>query len=328
MSNGHLRSVPKRTGFPPLWGPGGQSRRKNFFHGGLKAIVFLFVSGVALSSCEDTVVLETDFEEPELVVDAWLTNRSEPQTIRLTETQDYYANRLPTPVEDARVVVCRTAPDTSCFTFLYQGDGRYVWEPAAGDSLGAVGAEFVLGLERDGRQYASQTSLRRVPPIDSIAVRLEEESIGLDEGLYAQLYARDFVGVGDAYLIRTTINDTLLTRPRELSLVYDATFDAGSGTDGIVFIAPIRFSINRTDEDGAPQALDPGDRIRVDLWSLSPEAFFYLSVARDQIQNGDNGIFQIPIANAPGNIFPLEGEEPVLGVFNVAAVSRAARTVE
>ena len=294
----------------------------------MRRSLLLLLTALALWNCEDTVVLETDFTEPQLVVDAWLTNRAETQTIRLTESQDYYANRLPTPVEDAQVVVCRTAPDTSCFTFLHQGDGRYVWESAAGDSLGAVGASFVLGLERGGRQYAGQTTLRRVPPIDSIAVRLEEESIGLDEGLYAQLYARDFAGVGDAYLIRSTINDTLLSRPRELSLVYDATFDAGSGTDGIVFIAPIRFSINRTDEDGAPQALQPGDRISVDLWSLSPEAFYFLSIARDQIQNGDNGIFQIPIANAPGNIFPLDGEETVLGIFNVAAVSRAGRTVE
>ncbi|PPK87705.1 uncharacterized protein DUF4249 [Neolewinella xylanilytica] len=283
---------------------------------------------LVLWNCEDPVTLQTDFDAPQLVVDAWLTNRAEPQTVRLTESQDYYANRLPTPVEDAAVVICRTAPDTSCFTFTYRGDGDYVWEPAPGDSLGAVGTELVLGLERNGLRYGSQTTVKRVPPIDSIAVRFEEESIGLDAGLYAQLYARDFVGVGDAYLIRTTINDTLLNRPGELSLVYDATFDAGSGTDGIVFIAPIRFSINRTDDDGGVVALEPGDSLHVDVWSLSNEAFFYLSVARDQIQNGSNGIFQLPIANAPGNVVALDGEEAVLGVFNVAAVSQASKVVE
>ncbi|MGB3801714.1 MAG: DUF4249 domain-containing protein [Lewinella sp.] len=293
----------------------------------IRSLAILLLA-LMLWRCEDPVVLETDFEEPQLVVDAWLTNRAEPQTIRLTESQDYYDNRLPTPVEEAQVIVCRTTPDTTCFAFLHQGEGNYTWEPAPGDSLGPVDTELVLGLEHDGLRYASQTSIRRVPAIDSIAVGLEEEQIGLEEGLYAQLYARDFVGVGDAYLIRTTINDTLLNRPRELSLVYDATFDAGSGTDGIVFIAPIRFSINKTDEDGAPEAMEPGDRISVDLWSLSPEAFFFLSIARDQIQNGDNGIFQIPIANAPGNVFAIDGEETVLGVFNVAAVSQSTKVVE
>ncbi|WP_116106323.1 DUF4249 family protein [Lewinella sp. IMCC34191] len=288
----------------------------------------LLIAALALYNCEDTVTLETDFEEPQLVVDAWLTNRAETQTIRLTESQDYYANRLPTPVEEAAIRVCIRDSTETCYPFTYQGDGNYVWQPGPGDSLGAVGTELFLIINRQEDNYASQTTIRRVPAIDSIAVNPEEEQIGIDEGLYAQLYARDFVGVGDAYLIRTTINDTLLNRPRELSLVYDATFDAGSGTDGIVFIAPIRFSINKTDEDGAPQPLVGGDRINVDLWSLSPEAFFFLGIARDQIQNGDNGIFQIPIANAPGNVLAVDGEQTVLGIFNVAAVSRAARVVE
>lgn len=288
----------------------------------------LLVLAAAAFACEDPVALATDFENPELVVDAWLTNDATAQTIRLTETQDYYANRLPTAVTDAEVIVCRTAPDNRCFSFAHTEDGNYVWQPAPGDSLGEVGAAFVLAIERDGQRYGSQTSIRRVPPIDSISVQFEEEQIGLEEGRYAQLYARDFVGVGDAYLIRTTINDTLLNRPGELSLVYDATFDAGSGTDGIVFIFPIRFSINRTDDDGAVVPLVSGDRVSVEMWSLSPETFLYLSVARDQIQNGNNGIFQIPIANAPGNVLAEDGSTPVLGAFNVAAVSRATREVE
>ena len=292
----------------------------------IRTLSLLLLSAL-LWNCEDTVQLDTDFDEPELVVDAWLTNRSEPQTIRLTETQSYYANRLPTPVDDADVVVCRSAPDQRCFTFVRQDSGRYVWTPEAGDSLGTVGDEFVLGIERAGLQYGSRTVIKRVPEIDSIAVRLEEEQLGLDEGLYAQLYARDFVGTGDAYLIRTTINDTLLNRPGELSLVYDATFDVGSSTDGIVFIFPIRFSINKTDDDGGVVPLQPGDDIRVDLWSLSPEAFFFLSVARDQIQNGSNGIFQIPVANSPGNVLRLDTEKATPGVFNVAAVSTRTRTV-
>ncbi|WP_116125554.1 DUF4249 family protein [Lewinella sp. IMCC34183] len=287
----------------------------------------LLLLAVCLWNCEDTVLLDTDFDEPELVVDAWLTNRSEPQTIRLTETQSYYANRQPTTVDNAEVTVCRISPDQRCFTFERQDSGRYVWTPAPGDSLGTVGDAFVLGIEHAGLQYGSQTAIRRVPEIDSIAVRFEEEQLGLDAGLYAQLYARDFVGTGDAYLIRTTINDTLLNRPGELSLVYDATFDVGSAADGIVFIFPIRFSINKTDDDGGVVALQPGDDIQVDLWSLSPQAFFFLSVARDQIQNGSNGIFQIPVANSPGNVLRLDTEKPVPGVFNVAAVSRRARTV-
>lgn len=287
----------------------------------------LLLLAVVLWNCTDPIELETDFETPRLVVDAWITNEARAQTITLSLSQDFYDNRLPTGVEDATVVVCRTGDDR-CFDFIHQDSGRYVWTPEADERLGEVGEEFVLGIRRDDTDYASTTTLNRVPAIDSISVQFEEERLGLDEGLYAQVYARDFVGLGDAYLIRSTINDTLLNRPDELNLAFDATFDAGSGTDGIAFISPIRFGINRVDDDGALVPLVAGDRIQVDIWSLSPQAFTFLSVARDQIQNGDNGIFQIPVANAPGNVVNVATGELVLGVFNVAAVSSATKVVE
>ncbi|MCP9236951.1 DUF4249 domain-containing protein [Lewinella sp. JB7] len=293
----------------------------------MRALLLTLLAG-SLWTCTDVIELETDFTDPQLVVDAWLTDEAGPQTIRLSLSQDYYANRLPTPVENAEVVVCRTAPDTACFVFAPRDSGRYVWTPAPGERIGEVGQEFTLGIRHGDENYVGRTSLYRVPPIDSISIQFEEERLGLDEGLYAQLYARDFAGVGDAYLIRSTINDTLLNRPSELNLAFDATFDAGSGTDGIAFIFPIRFSINKTDDDGAFVPLIAGDKVEVELWSLSPEAFYFLGVARDQLQNGDNGIFQIPVANSPGNVFNVDTQESALGIFNIAAVSRAARVVE
>ncbi|THH37718.1 DUF4249 domain-containing protein [Neolewinella litorea] len=278
--------------------------------------------------CTDVIELETDFQTPEIVVDAWLTNQSAPQEIRLSLSQDYYDNRRPTGVTDAEVIVCRTAPDNRCFNFVHQDSGRYLWTPSPGDSLGAVDAEFVLGIQRGTESYGSQATIKRVPDIDSLVVNFQEEQLGQEAGLYAELYARDFPGTGDVYLTRTYYNDTLLLRPFELNLIYDGTFDAGSRTDGLVFISPIRQSINPRDDSGAFLPLQPGDELRVELWSVSQAAYFFLGVARDQLQNGSNGIFQIPVANAPGNVFNLETEGPVLGLFNIAAVSTATRRVE
>lgn len=282
---------------------------------------------LALTNCEDPIDVDSGFTTPQLVVEAWLTNEPEEQTIRLTLTQDFYDNRLPTGVEDAEVIVCRTG-DQRCFPFVHRDSGRYVWTPQDGEVLGEVGDEFALGIERGGEQYVSLTSMRRVPPIDSISFQFEEQALGLDEGLYAQLYARDFPGPGDTYLIRTSFNDTLNQRPQELNLVYDATFDAGSDADGFTFIFPIRFRINRLDDDGSPIPLEVGDSVAVDIWSISQPAFAFLAIAAEQIQNGDNGIFGVPVANAPGNVAKVDSDERVLGIFNVAAVSSAARIVE
>lgn len=295
--------------------------------------LFLFsLFAFALYSCEDPVTLESRFESPELVVEAWVNNISEPQTILLTETQDYYANRLPTPVTDAQVVICQTVdqqPTANCFVFDHEGEGRYVWEPATpGQTLGEIDMEFGLGIQRGDKQYASLTTMNRTATIDSISFQFEEESLGLDEGLYAQLYARDPVGTGDAYLIRTTFNDTLLLNPGELNLAYDATFSPGTGTDGITFIFPIRFAINKQDADGGFLALEQGDHIAVEVISLSDEAYLFLRIVAEQINNGGSGLFDLPVANAPGNIVEVESQEPILGFFNVSATARAQRTVE
>lgn len=288
----------------------------------------IVVISLTLFRCEDPIDLASRFEEPQLVVDAWLTNESKPQTINLTLTQDFFDNRLPTGVTDAQVVVCQTEIGANCFVFEHNDNGRYVWTPGPGQTLGEVGEVFALGVQRGEEQYAAIAPLKRVPVIDSISIQFEEETLATDAGLYAQVYARDFVGIGDTYLIRSTINDTLLQRPQEINIAFDATFDAGSGTDGITFIAPLRFGINKTDDNGAPIPLVAGDRVEVDLWSINTEAFAFLSIARDQITNGDNGIFGLPVANSPSNVINVDTETPILGVFNVAAVSRAEKVVE
>lgn len=284
-----------------------------------------------LYSCKDPVTLDTRFEAPELVVEAWVNNISEPQTIILTETQDFYDNRLPTPVEDAQVIICQTenqVPTANCFVFDYEDSGRYVWTPAvAGQTLGDVGTEFGLGIQRGDQQYASITTMNRTALLDSISFQFEEEALGMEEGLYAQLYARDQVGRGDAYLIRSTINDTLLVRPSELNLAYDATFSPGTNTDGITFIAPIRFFINKQDDDGSPIPLVAGEKVAVEVLSISQEAFLFLSIVQEQVNNGQSGLFDLPVANSPGNVFNVDTDESIRGFFNVAAAVRAERVV-
>ena len=282
------------------------------------------------TSCEDEVTLDSRFEEPELVVEAWLNDQPEPQTITLSESQDFYDNRRPSTVADAQVIVCETVdslPTNNCFVFEHQDSGRYVWTPAPGQTLGEVGTTYGLGIQRGEERYAAISTMARTAIVDSLSFQFEEESLGLDEGVYAQIYARDQPGVGDAYLIRSTVNDTLLLRTGELNLAFDATFSPGTNTDGIAFIFPIRFSINKTDDDGGPIPLQPGETVAVDIIGLSQEAYLFLRIVNEQINNGQSGLFDLPVANAPSNIFNVDTERSVLGFFNVGAVTRVKETV-
>jgi len=290
-------------------------------------MLFIGLGILGAGACTDPVDLDSTFEGPQPVVEAWLTNESVEQTINLSYTQDFFANTLPDPLAGAEVVVCQTSIGNDCFVFAEAEPGRYVWTPSStAEKLGEVGETFTLSIEDGDQVYRSTTNMGRVPDIDSISFQFEEEQLGLDEGLYAQVYARDLPGVGDRYMIRSTINDTFLNRIEELNIAYDAAFDGGTPTDGIYFILPIRFGINKLDSNQSNIPLVTGDVVEVDIWSISATAFDFLRGAQTQIQNGDAQLFAVPVVSTRGNVEDANGEF-VIGMFNVAAVSSAVREV-
>lgn len=288
------------------------------------AAILILVS-IAYTSCEDPIEVDNGFEEAQLVVDGWINNSiDETQIITLTLSQDYFDNRLPDPVNDAQVSVSN---GLTTFDFEPIGDGKYAWTPESGGRIGDIGDNFTLSINYNGEELTSSTSLNRVPEIDSISIYFEDDTFGDNDGLYAELYARDIPGKGDTYWVKSYRNDTLLNRPQELNIVYDATFDAGTDIDGTTFIRPLRFAINALDDDGLPRDLEIGEKVGCEIHSISNEAFQFLQIVQEQTTNGDNSIFALPIANSRGNVFYSNGER-ALGVFNVAAISSLEKIVE
>ncbi len=288
------------------------------------AIVFIF-------SCEDVVPIDVDDAPVQLVVDAWVNNKQEAQTIRLTNTQTFF-DASPTPgVSGANIAIQSSVGEV--FIFEDQGNGNYVWEPDARTHLGEIGEDFQLGIELDGKTYFSASSLSRVPPIDSITQTFEEETTFNEEHIHCNFFARDPLGPGDTYWIKSFQNDNFLNKPLEINVAYDAGFSAGSEVDGLIFIPPIRDTMDPVADavesgEKTPSPWNVGDVARVEIHSISIEAFYFLTVARDQLLNSLNTIFAEPISNTRGNVFSTDEEEEVLGMFVVSAVSELEYTIE
>lgn len=284
----------------------------------MKRIVPVIIFIALLAACEDPIDVTLESGPKQIVVDAWITDESRPQTIRLTFSQDYLDNALPSEVSEASVNV--QSDNGNEYNFEYTSEGNYVWTPGPGESLGKVGDNYVLNISYNGENYSALSSMNRVPVIDSILQEYRDDEVFLDDGIYCNFFARDFVGEGDTYWIKTFKNDTFLNKAAEFNIAYDAAFDSGSEVDGLFFIAPIREFANATDDDGIPVSWTPGDQIRIEIHSITNASFDYLETLRDQLLNGSNGIFAEPLANPVGNI-ETTGDIPVLGQFNVAAVS-------
>lgn len=275
-----------------------------------------------MSSCEDVVDIELNEFPESLVVDAWINDLPVDQVIVLSQTNNYFENVKTPRISDAQVTVIRN--NTTELVFESQGEGRYVY---AGD-IGKPGDTYELNIEFDGQQYCAKSEMKRVPTVDSIGVEFLEDEFIIEDGLYTEFFARDFEGLGDAYWIKTFKNGIFRDNPREMNIASDAGFDGGTGIDGVIFIPPIRELMNPIDDEFLPIPWEVGEMVRVEIHSITSEAFQWMEIARDQMINGDNSIFALPVTNTRGNISMCNSEEIALGFFNVSAASLREKVIE
>lgn len=292
----------------------------------MKNYIYFLFALLLYTSCEDEVDIDIPQTDALLVVDAWLNDKSDIQEILLSQSQGYFDSSAPNTISGAEVIVSNVSTNTE-FTFSETSPGIYQYD-LLGSSLGSVEDVFNLEIIINGNSYTSSTIYNGVPAIDSLPINFEDEDLRPD-GYYAEVFARDLPGLGDSYWIKSYVNGQFLNKPAEINIAFDAGFDDGGMVDGLIFIPPIRTLVNPVLDslEFEEPPLQPGDEITVEVHSMSNAAFFFMERARDQLQNGDNGIFAQPIANTLGNIVSEDTDEVVLGVFNVAAVSSATNTV-
>jgi len=288
----------------------------------------VFIIALSMNSCEDPIGVELESADALITVDAWINSNAEDQTIRLTESQSYFDNNFTKGLTGASVVVRRD--DGQEFSFAGDGNGNYIWS-SDGNTIGGVEDEFQLEIIANGDVLTANTILNRVPIVDSIYQEFVDD-MGFVDGIMIEILTRDFEGLGDTYWIKTFKNGVFLNKADEINIAYDAGFDSGAETDGIVFIPPIRFLLNPFEDDDPTDDIDipswvPGDLARVEIHSISNDAFIFMETMRDQLLNSDNGIFAEPLANTRGNVTASSGAT-VLGVFNVAAISAEERIID
>ncbi len=97
-----------------------------------------------------------------------------------------------------------------------------------------------------------------------------------------------------------------MNNPDEINIAFDAGFSEGGNIDGLLFIPPIRDTINPFDEEDN-EFLSPfadGDDVEVEIYSITNEAFIFLNEMALQINRpgGFAELFATPLSNVPTNI--------------------------
>ncbi len=298
-------------------------------------LVFLAMSLMLFTACEDVVDITLDQHTPQLTVDAFLNDKAGDQTVVLTMSSPYFDSSTPRPALGATVKVQDNQGNN--YDFLDKNNnGKYIYTPIGNEKICKLGNVYKLTVQYQGETYEANSIVNRVPVIDSLTYKFEEERLGRPEGYYAEVYAKDFVGQGDCYWIRGFKNGRVMNRAQQIVVAYDGAFSPGGSADGITFIRPLRTNaLEETLKDANNKNLPPfvvGDIASVEIHSITPDAFYFFNEMSDQLLNG--GLFARPPYNIRTNIkntkddSNLPASKKAIGFFCTSLTNSATIKIE
>jgi hypothetical protein len=302
----------------------------------VKYIPVLFALPI-LWSCEDKIEVDLPKADAVVVIDAWINNKEETQTIKVLKTIPYFENSFLPGMNDALV---RVHDITDNVTYIFEkttDEGTYSWEPSMSQpNFGKIGNSYRLSVQLGNDIYEAFSTMNRVPQIDSINFRFEEGNEFFPDSYFAGVYATDPVGSGDTYWIKAWKNGQFLNKPSEINICYDAGGSPGAVVDGIPFIQPIRDGINPFDQDENDDFVppySPGDSVYVEIHSINYDSYIFLNEVAIQTNRpgGFAELFAQPLANVSSNILEVNESTTstkAIGFFNVSAVSEKGRKLD
>lgn len=279
--------------------------------------IFLFLFGALLfTSCEDPIDVELDEGESQLVVDAFINNLNDKQIIKLSMSRPYFDNNSKVYAEGA--IVELKDGSGKVYNFTSEANGVYSYTPVAGDDFCKIGNNYELVIKYKGEEFYANSTVNPVPAIDSIRIKKEQNPFTGEEVKLAEFFAVDIKGRKDFYWIRTFYNDTL-KKLDNADNVSDGAF-SGNGADGLLFIQPMRYAINK---DGGRTPYVPGDTISMQLLSITEGTYDWLFDVFSQSNNG--GLFATPPYNVRTNIKNRnpQSKTKAYGYFCTSAASTA-----
>lgn len=289
----------------------------------LYLVTILFLGG-NFSACEDIIQVNVEQKQKKIVVDAFIDNRHQTQTIRLIESIPFF--NIPgtePPLTTANVVLVDTTGggiSGAPIIFKHDSMGYYRWtpNPITGDTLKIGHSYALIIVEGTDTLIGGATLNPTVSRIDSLRT-VPVEGNGppfIDTGRYCEIFAYDLPGSDNYYWLKTFRNDTFFSTINKLNISQDMGNNS-NGQDSGLFIYPIRFS-------NLNEFLRPyrdGEKVRVEIHSISRFAYFWFQLVINQSNNG--GLFATPPVNIQSNLFMLNknSKRGVAGFFNIAAVS-------
>lgn len=237
-----------------------------------KNIFFVLLAAIALTSCEDVIVLDLKNDAPQLVIEATVDASNQVATVILTKSNGFYDD-INLDLETGATVEL-TLADSSVIQLQEVQNGFYLAlnvQVAEGDAL------TMMVTDQAGNQYQATTAVPHGVQIDSLGI---EEITGVrpggggsfggsDTATQYQIftYWNDVANQDSYYRLKAVVNDTARIG---FTMVDDI------GNEGEQMFRPF-FDI-----------FSAGDTVTVQLLSLDKASYTYLNQLSDVQGQGFN----------------------------------------
>lgn len=280
-------------------------------HKAHRLFFFIVIQCVALGACTDVIEINAPFSEARLVVDGWVYDDRDVQTVVLTTSSAYFEDSPQPPVTNATVTVTNVGGNSFSYAEVQPG----VYEAGF---RGEVGDTYTMTIETaSGARYISDPqALLPVASLDAVyalfveSPEVEEE----DEGFYP---AWDFIdpgGIDNFYRWKIYVNGEFLDEPNNL-LVFSDEFVDGEELDSAYFTSGV-------------DPLVSGDSLVIEQLSLTEEARDFFVRVR-QITAEVGGLFDTPPDPIRGNFINVMNDENyALGFFGASSIVTGSARVE
>lgn len=267
-----------------------------------KNILVLVLLAAVFSGCEKTIELDLKQSEPKIVIEGLLTDHTTHNYVKITRTTGFYSSGKSPRVTDATVMVEDDAGNS--FTYLHNPNnhadsaGFYVPEVRF---KGVAGRTYKLTVVSGGQTYEASDKISRIPPIDRLAYRIneDEQADPEEEGKFYEvlMWVKEPQETRDYYLFRSFSNGEPAFF-NETDIYYADDELIGENIDGI----------------SIPAFFKSGDKARIEVFSLSRSAFIFYRDLQKLLTN-DGGMFGAPPANPRTNL-----SNGALGFFQASAL--------
>jgi hypothetical protein len=269
-----------------------------------KIILLLLIVYSILVSCTKVINIDLNSANPNLVVDAEITDQPGPYTVNLTKTVNFSDNNVFPTVSGATIIITDNAGNSEALTDI--GSGNYV----TSHLQGVDGRTYSISITSNGRTYSAVSIMSSGVPLDSVIADTSSHRGGGFGG-----------GFGGSTTTNTVVSvsvHAVFTDPKGITNYYrlieyvnrvpnynNITIISDEGQDG----SQITTSVARRDT-----SIHAGDTINVVLESIDANVYLYYRTLK-QVTKSQTGIQTTVPGNPTTNL-----SNNALGFFSAYAV--------